>query len=120
MSGKRTTDERVSNERGDISTGEPNRRDESGQSTTEGILGDESGLLGTDSLSPEARLLALYLRKRVEDEGECYLKSRFIAREIDLSSKQIGSYMHQLKNSESNLSIEKWSYTNGTTWRVTG
>lgn len=105
MPGKHTTDESVSIEPGEISA--------------EGVLDGEPGLFGTDNLSPEARLLALYLRKRVEDEGECYVKSRFIAREIDLSPKQIGSYMHQLKDSGTELSIEKWSYTNGTTWRIT-
>ena len=119
MSGKRTAEGTTSTETGEISAGERNVRNDAGRCSAGGIFEDESGLLGTDNLSPEARLLALYLRKRVEDEGECYVKSRFIAREIDLSSKQIGSYMYQLKNSDTRLSIEKWSYTNGTTWRVT-
>lgn len=69
-------------------------------------------------LSENAVQLAAYLREYVEREGECYLKSRFVAEEIDLSSKQIGCYMAQLQQADIDISIEKWAYTNGTTWRV--
>lgn len=69
-------------------------------------------------LSPEASHLAAHLRERVAREGSCYLKSREIAREIDLSAKQIGAYMAQLRDREAGISVEPWAYTNGTTWYV--
>jgi len=70
------------------------------------------------TLSAEAERLAEYLRDRIEREGPCYLKSRDIAREIELSPKQIGSYMAQLQDREAGPSVEPWGYTNGTTWYV--
>ncbi|MFB6153861.1 MAG: hypothetical protein ABEJ27_06370 [Halodesulfurarchaeum sp.] len=66
--------------------------------------------------SKEARLKS-YLREKAED-GELYFKSKFIADEVGLSPKEIGALMVKLKNSASDLEIEKWSYTSATTWRV--
>lgn len=70
------------------------------------------------TLSPEAERLVAHLREKVEREGPCYLKSRDIAGEIELSPKQIGSYMAQLRDRETEISVEPWGYTNGTTWYV--
>jgi len=67
--------------------------------------------------SPKARRLADYLRREAAD-GEAYVKAKFIADDIDLSPKEIGARMTQLQGSLSDLSIEKWSYTGATTWRV--
>lgn len=72
----------------------------------------------TDELSADARRLAAHLREHVEANGESYLKSRCIAEEIDLSPKQIGSHMRRLQHHDTGVRIEKWGYTNGTTWRV--
>lgn len=69
-------------------------------------------------LPAKARPLAEHLRERVRAEGELYVKSRFIAEEITLSSKEIGAYMKRLQETESGPTVEAWSYTNGTTWRV--
>ncbi|MFB6266752.1 MAG: hypothetical protein ABEI31_03755 [Halodesulfurarchaeum sp.] len=66
--------------------------------------------------SKEARLKS-YLREKAED-GELYFKSKFIADEVGLSPKEIGALMVKLKESASDLEIEKWSYTSATTWRV--
>jgi hypothetical protein len=66
--------------------------------------------------SKEARLRS-YLREKAT-EGEMYFKSKFIADEVDLSPKEIGALMVKLKESASDLEIEKWSYTSATTWRV--
>jgi hypothetical protein len=71
-----------------------------------------------DNLPAKARPLVDYLRARVREEGNIYAKSRFIAEDIDLSSKEIGSYMKRLQTADTELTIEQWSYTNGTTWRV--
>ncbi|MFD1643944.1 DUF7123 family protein [Halohasta litorea] len=69
-----------------------------------------------DSESKDERL-ANYLRSRVED-GEVYFKSKFIAEDVSLSSKEIGALIVKLQDSVDDLSIERWSYTGATTWRV--
>lgn len=73
-----------------------------------------------EDLPAKARPLVEHLRARVREEGDIYVKSRFIAEDIDLSSKEIGSYMKRLQTTETDLTVEQWSYTNGTTWRVSG
>jgi hypothetical protein len=72
-----------------------------------------------ETLPPKAHPLVSYLRKRVRDEGAIYVKSRFVAEDIDLSSKEIGSYMRKLAEGPTELDVEPWAYTNGTTWYVT-
>jgi len=67
-------------------------------------------------LPPKAQTLLAYLDGEID--GESYLKSRFIAREIDLSAKEIGAMMVRLQAEPVGLRIEKWGYTNGTTWRI--
>ncbi len=69
-------------------------------------------------LPSKARRLASYLARRVADEGELYAKSRFIAEDVDLSSKEVGSYMSRI-GERTDLTVEQWAYTNGTTWRIT-
>ncbi len=62
--------------------------------------------------------LRQFLREKAED-GELYFKSKFIADEVGLSPKEIGALMVKLKDSATDIEIEKWSYTSATTWRVT-
>ena len=69
-----------------------------------------------DTRSKEERLRA-YLVQKASD-GEVYFKSKFIADEVDLSPKEIGALMVKLRESATDLEIEKWSYTSATTWRV--
>jgi hypothetical protein len=59
-----------------------------------------------------------YLAQKAAD-GEMYFKSKFIAEEVGLSPKEIGALMVKLRDSATDLEIEKWSYTSATTWRVT-
>jgi hypothetical protein len=68
------------------------------------------------TLCPKAQTLLAYLDETVDSES--YLKSRFIARDIDLSAKEIGAMMPKRQDESGGLTIEKWGYTNGTTWRV--
>jgi len=70
----------------------------------------------SEPLSKETRL-KMYLRDKAQD-GELYFKSKFIADEVGLSPKEIGALMVKLKESATDLQIEKWSYTSATTWRV--
>ncbi|MFO7925555.1 MAG: DUF7123 family protein [Halobacteriota archaeon] len=67
--------------------------------------------------SKETRLRR-YLSQRAED-GEVYIKGKFIADDVELSPKEIGALMVKLRDSAPDLEIEKWSYTSATTWRVT-
>ena len=69
-----------------------------------------------DDRSKEERLKS-FLKQKAAD-GEMYFKSKFIADEVGLSPKEIGALMVKLRDSASELSIEKWSYTSATTWRV--
>jgi len=47
-----------------------------------------------------------------------YFKSKFIADDVGLSSKEIGALIVKLQDTVEDLSIERWSYTGATTWRV--
>jgi len=58
-----------------------------------------------------------FLERKARD-GELYFKSKFIADEVGLSPKEIGALMVKLRESATDLEIEKWSYTSATTWRV--
>jgi hypothetical protein len=51
-------------------------------------------------------------------DGELYFKSKFIADDVGLSPKEIGALMVKLRDDATDLSVEKWSYTSATTWRV--
>jgi CRP-like cAMP-binding protein len=70
----------------------------------------------TDDLSKEERLKQ-YLLDRAQD-GEMYFKGKFIADDVDLSPKEIGALMVKLRDSATELTVEKWSYTGATTWRI--
>lgn len=62
--------------------------------------------------------LAGYLRERAAD-GEFYFKSKFVADDLDLTPSQVGRLVARLEDDADGLDIERWSYTNATTWRVT-
>ena len=66
--------------------------------------------------SKEERLKAFLTEKAAD--GEMYFKSKFIADEVGLSPKEIGALMVKLKDSATELNVEKWSYTSATTWRI--
>ena len=70
----------------------------------------------TDARSKEERLKQ-YLVEKAQD-GELYFKSKFIADEVGLSPKEIGALMVKLRDSATEISVEKWSYTSATTWRI--
>ena len=51
-------------------------------------------------------------------EGKQYFKSKYIARDLGLSPKEVGTNLKILSDVCTNLKIEKWSYSKSTTWRV--
>jgi len=71
----------------------------------------------TDDEPTKEERLRSYLKQKAAD-GEMYFKSKFIADEVDLSPKEIGALMVKIRDSASDLHVEKWSYTSATTWRV--
>ena len=70
----------------------------------------------TEAGSKEERLKQFLVDKA--QDGELYFKSKFIADEVGMSPKEIGALMVKLSESASELTIEKWSYTSATTWRI--
>lgn len=63
------------------------------------------------------RELQAYLLERTR-AGDRYFKSKYVAREIDLSPKEIGASMVKLRSALSTLEIEKWTGTSPATWHV--
>jgi len=76
--------------------------------------------MATHSASTREKLerLSEYLRRQTAD-GEYYFKSKYIADDLGLTPKEIGNLIPKLRDSETELSIDRWGYANATTWRVT-
>ena len=71
----------------------------------------------TDYTDEERRILA-YLRESVS-KGERYFRSKNIADQLGLSSKQVGVRLPELAEKSEEVDIEKWGRSKSTTWRVT-
>lgn len=67
----------------------------------------------------KATRLYNHLKTQVENQGELYIKSKFIADDVGLSPKEIGSLIPKLQDASLDLTIERWSYSGATTWRIT-
>ncbi len=61
--------------------------------------------------------IVLYLRTALQ-KGKYYFKSKYIARDLGLSSKEVGTNMAILAEICEDLTIVRWSYSNSTTWMV--
>lgn len=72
----------------------------------------------TTSSDTDLERLRRYLRQRAS-EGEYYCKSKFLAEDLGYSPKKIGALLATLRENETELNIERWAYTNATTWRIT-
>lgn len=73
----------------------------------------------SQSTRPKTERVAEYLRREVRvADGSLYVKSRYIAEELDLSAREIGAAIPRIDEQAHGLCIEKWSYSRGTTWRV--
>jgi DNA-binding Lrp family transcriptional regulator len=59
-----------------------------------------------------------YLRESVS-RGEQYIRSKTIAKQLGLSSKQVGARLPKLDEESDDVEIEKWGRARSTTWRVT-
>lgn len=69
-------------------------------------------------ISEEDRKILDYLRDSVS-RGQSYFRSRNIADQLGLSSKQVGARLPRLAEEADEVDIEKWGRARSTTWRVT-
>ena len=68
-------------------------------------------------LSEKQRRILRYLRTNLDQRT--YFKSRLIAEDLGLSAKEVGANMRALLDGDVDLTVEKWGYSSGTTWKVT-
>ncbi|MBP2132312.1 hypothetical protein J2128_000233 [Methanomicrobium sp. W14] len=61
----------------------------------------------------------LYYLKTGLEKGKHYFKSKYIAKDLGLSPKEVGTNLAILAEICDELEISRWSYSNSTTWRVT-
>lgn len=70
------------------------------------------------NLTAKQRRILDYLRANADERT--YFKSRLIGRDLGLSAKEVGANMTAIVEGEVDLDVEKWGYSSGTTWMVTG
>lgn len=76
-----------------------------------------SSMAALDDDSPEARVIA-YLEQELEN-GRAFVKSRYVASELDLSAKEVGQTLRALATEPVAFEIESWGgRSDGTTWLV--
>ena len=71
----------------------------------------------SDDLSAKQARILGYLRENAADRT--YFKSRLIADDLDLSAKEVGANMGAVADAATDVDVEKWGYSSGTTWMVT-
>ncbi|MDO5845315.1 MAG: hypothetical protein Q4Q04_00160 [Methanocorpusculum sp.] len=59
-----------------------------------------------------------YLKAGVSKGGK-FFKAKYIAQDLGLSSKEVGTNLAILSQICEDLEISRWSYSNSTTWMVT-
>lgn len=69
------------------------------------------------TLSQKQHRILDHLREYAPEQT--YFKSRLIAEELDLSAKEVGTNMPAVQRVATEIRIEKWGYSSGTTWKVT-
>lgn len=73
--------------------------------------------MSSPTTDQKRRRVEEHLLDRLED-GPLFVKSRFLAEEVALSTREIGAALGRLAEDSARLEIQKWSYTSATTWRV--
>lgn len=58
-----------------------------------------------------------YLAELVED-GHVYIRSREIASDLGYRTKQVAALLSDVNEQSEEFEIEKWAYSNSTTWLV--
>ena len=62
--------------------------------------------------------ILVYLKAGVA-KGSKFFKAKYIANDLGLSSKEVGTNLAILSQICDDLEISRWSYSNSTTWMVT-
>ena len=70
----------------------------------------------TDLSEKQHRILR-YLRE--EAATQTYFKSRLIAEDLDMTAKEVGANLNPIREGDYGVTVEKWGYSSGTTWKVT-
>lgn len=71
----------------------------------------------TIDLTKKQQQILQYLRENATTKT--YFKSRLIGDALGLSAKEVGANMRSVQEATLDLTIEKWGYSSGTTWKVT-
>ncbi|TKX84061.1 hypothetical protein EXE43_20930 [Halorubrum sp. SS5] len=71
----------------------------------------------SSGLSAKQSRILRYLRENAADRT--YFKSRLIADDLGLSAKEVGANMSAVAEAATDIDVEKWGYSSGTTWMVT-
>jgi len=75
--------------------------------------------MSTRSPDTKVELVAAHLRERARQaDGPLYVKARFIATDVDLSSKEVGAALRRIADREGGLTVDRWAESRGITWRV--
>ena len=69
------------------------------------------------TLSTKQQRILQYLRTNAADQT--YFKSRLIAKDLGLSAKEVGANLRAILDGDFDVTVEKWGYSSGTTWKVT-
>lgn len=76
-----------------------------------------TGADASGKLTAKQRRILNYLRTHADTRT--YFKSRLIGDDLDLSAKEVGANMATIVETDTELTVEKWGYSSGTTWMVT-
>ncbi len=68
-------------------------------------------------LNESQRVILSYLIQGL-NEGKRFFKSKYIARDLGLSPKEVGTNLKILSDVYPYLSIERWGYSKSTTWKI--
>ena len=71
-----------------------------------------------ESYNDTQRKILSYLSSGIR-KGKHYFKSKYIATDLGLSSKEVGTNLGILSDICDDLKITRWSYSHSTTWMVT-
>lgn len=69
------------------------------------------------SVETQSKIL-LYLKAYIAKGGR-FVKAKYVAKDLGLTSKEVGTNLSILSEINDELDIAKWSYSNSTTWSIT-
>jgi hypothetical protein len=75
-----------------------------------------SATAGTNDLTDKQQRILQYLRENARTKT--YFKSRLIGEELGMTAKEVGANMTAILNGSHDVTVEKWGYSSGTTWKV--